>query len=277
MRSVWNGVLRFGRVAVPVALVPARRDGRIDFRTIHRPCGNPVEQTTVCPLCGDALQEDLVKGWEVAPGEYVLVEDADLDALVPEAGRDLETIAYVDAAAIAPAYVDRTYYLRPASNLAGKRAYAIVAGALGTTGTAMIVRYVARKRENLALVRAIDGDALLGLQTLALAEDVLSPDPIHEGLVEITVGEDELELAQQIVERYVGAFDPAVLVSTQRQRVKELLEGKLAAEEITVAAAAAPEGVQPIAGAGDLEAALRASLKDAPKPRRRRQPAAATA
>lgn len=269
MRSVWNGILRFGQVAVPVALVPAKRDGTARFRTLHRPCGNPVQETTVCPIHGEVPGEELVKGWEVAPGEFVLVEDDELDALIPDAGRELSVIAYIARSAIDTVYVDRSYYLRPADDAIGRRAYALVADALFDNDAAIVARYVARKKENLCAVVALD-ERLLGLQTLVPAADVLPADVIRDALVGITVSDAESELAGKLVDRYLDAFDDeAMLVSTQRERVRALIEGKLTGAEIVTAKTEADEPTA--ARTIDLTEALRASIKTAPAARRRKR------
>lgn len=260
-------MLRFGHVAVPVALIPARRDGSMGLRTLHRPCGNPIAETTVCPVHGEVTADELVKGWPVAPGQHVLLEDADLDALVPEAGHDLQALAYVDHDAVDELLIERSYYLRPAADNTGRRAYALVADALRDTGAAMVCRYVARKREHVCAIDAHTELTVLRLHNLAPVDDLVDPAPIHDTLATVTVTDGEQELASKLVRRLTTGLDEQLLVSAHRERVRALIESKLTGGQITVAETTETAAPQPAAGTLDLSAALRESIKAAPAKR----------
>src|ERR687896_136326 len=120
MRTTWNGSLSFGLVSIPVGLAPATkpaaRTSDVSFRMLHRECGTPIKQKRYCPVHErDLGPDEIVKGWEVAKGQFVFVEDTELEALAQhDDSRSIEITRFVDAADVDPIYFDRTYFLVPA-------------------------------------------------------------------------------------------------------------------------------------------------------------------
>jgi len=258
MRTTWNGSLSFGLVSIPVGLAPATkpaaRQSDVSFRLLHRECMTPIKQKRWCPTHDREVSGDeLVKGWEVSKGQFVLVEDADLEAIEQrDTSRAIEISRFVPLADVDPLYFDRTYYLAPSSAEAQRRPYVLLLDAMKETGMAAIGRMVIRGNENLVLIRP-RGDAL-ALETLFLAEDVRSQAEIDEATEAIDVKEPELELARQLIDSLVGEWEPEALKSEYRASLREMLEAKLAGEEI-----AQPE---PVAEAPvvDLMEALKKSV-----------------
>jgi DNA end-binding protein Ku len=238
MRTTWNGSLSFGLVTIPVGLAPATtpkaRASDVTFRTLHRECGTPIKQKRWCPVHDrEVPSEELVKGWEVSKGQFVIVEDADLEAIAQrDTSRAIEISRFVPLADVDPLYFDRTYFLAPSSAEAQRRPYVLLLDAMKETGMAAIGRMVIRGNENFVLIRP-RGDAL-ALETLFLAEDVRSQAEIDEAVEAIDVKEPELELARQLIDSLVGEWEPTDLQSEYRQNLRELLEAKLAGEEIAM-------------------------------------------
>jgi DNA end-binding protein Ku len=238
MRTTWNGSLSFGLVTIPVGLAPATtpkaRASDVTFRTLHRECGTPIKQKRWCPVHDrEVPSEELVKGWEVSKGQFVIVEDADLEAIEQrDTSRAIEISRFVPLADVDPLYFDRTYFLAPSSAEAQRRPYVLLLDAMKETGMAAIGRMVIRGNENFVLIRP-RGDAL-ALETLFLAEDVRSQAEIDEAVEAIDVKEPELELARQLIDSLVGEWEPTDLQSEYRQNLRELLEAKLAGEEIAM-------------------------------------------
>ena len=203
MRTSWNGSLSFGLVSIPVGLAPATkpaaRQSDVSFRLLHRECGTPIKQKRWCPVHDKEVGPDeLVKGWEVAKGQFVLVEDADLEALErTDDSRSIEITQFVRLEEVDPIYFDRTYFLVPGQAPAQRRPYALLLEAMKETGVAAMGRFVRSGRESLCLVRA-RGDAL-ALETLFLAEDVYSQAQISEAVEDVDVKEPELDGARQRV------------------------------------------------------------------------------
>jgi DNA end-binding protein Ku len=258
MRTTWNGSLSFGLVTIPVGLAPATtpkaRASDVTFRTLHRECMTPIKQKRWCPVHDREVPSDeLVKGWEVSKGQFVLVEEADLEAIEQrDTSRAIEISRFVPLGDVDPLFFDRTYYLAPSSAEAQRRPYVLLLDAMKETGMAALGRMVIRGNENLVLIRP-KGEALL-LETLFLAEDVRSQAEIDEAVEAVEVKEPELELARQLIDSLVGEWEPSELQSEYRASLREMLEAKLAGEEI-----ARPE---PVAEAPvvDLMEALKKSV-----------------
>src|SRR6266576_2642875 len=161
----------------------------------------------------------------------VNIEDADLEAItLHDESRSIEITRFVPLDQVDPVYLDRTYYLAPAQAPAQRRPYVLLLEAMKQAGMGGIGRFVLRGAEYFALIRP-KGDALV-LETLFLAEDVRSQAEIDEAVGETEVQEGELQLARQLIDGLVGDFDPEALHSEYRQNLRELLEAKLAGEEI---------------------------------------------
>jgi len=258
MRTIWNGSLSFGLVTIPVGLAPATtpkaRSSDVSFRTLHRECKTPIKQKRWCPTHEREVSNDeIVKGWEVSKGQFVIVEEADLEAIAQhDTSRAIDISRFVPLEQVDPLFFDRTYYLAPASAAAQRRPYVLLLDAMKETGMAAIGRMVIRGNENFCLIRP-KGDALV-LETLFLAEDVKSAAEIDEAVGETDVQEGELELARQLIDGLVGDFEPEDLHSEYRDNLRKLLEAKLAGEEIAV-----PEP-EPEAPVVDLMEALKKSV-----------------
>jgi DNA end-binding protein Ku len=269
MRTIWNGSITFGLVNIPVGMVlatkPAARQSDVSFRTLHRECGTPIKQKRWCPFHDREVERDeLVKGWEVAKGEFVIVEDADLEAIEQiDDSKSIEITRFVDAEDVDPVYFDRTYYLAPAREPAARRPYVLLLRAMQETGKAAQGRFVRQGTEHLCLIRA-KGDTL-ALETMFLAEDVNSEAEIEETVGESEVKEAELDLARQVIDSLAADFDPADLTSEYRTNLRQMLEAKLAGQEI-----AKPEEAPTETPVVDLMEALKQSVAEVSE---RKQPA----
>ena len=264
MRTSWNGSLSFGLVSIPVGLAPATkpaaRQSDVSFRLLHRECATPIKQKRWCPTHDrEVTQDEIVRGFEVAKGQFVIVEDADLEAIERSRRLALDRDHALRARRTRSIRSTSTahYFLVPASGAAQRRPYVLLLEAMRQTETAALGRFVRAGRESLCLVRAKD-DAL-ALETLFLAEDVHSQAEIAEAVEGIEVKESELELARQVIESLDGDFEPSELASDYRRDLRALLEAKTRGEEIAV-----PE---PVAEAPviDLMEALKASVAAAKK------------
>ena len=240
MRTTWNGSLSFGLVSIPVGLAPATkpaaRQSDVSFRLLHRECGTPIKQKRWCPVHDREVGPDeIVKGWEVAKGQFVLVEEADLEALErSDDSRSIEITQFVRLEErrpdlLRPHLLPRARARRPRS--AGP--YVLLLEAMKQTGAAALGRFVRSGRESLCLVRA-RGDAL-ALETLFLAEDVYSQAEIDEAVADADVKEAELQLARQVIVEPGGAVRRRRRCTSEYRRdLRALLEAKLAGEEIAM-------------------------------------------
>jgi len=260
MRTTWNGSISFGLVNIPVGLAPATapaaRQSDVQFRMLHRECLNPIKQKRWCPFHDvEVGPDEIVRGWEVSKGQFVPVEDEELEAIEQRGTtHTIDVSRFVKAEEVDPVYFDRTYYLVPGGTEAQRRPYALLLQAMRDEGVVGIGSFVLAGKEKLAAVRP-KGDAL-ALETLFVAEDVKSQEEIDEAVQGTKVKKEELQLAEQLISGLLGTFEPdEELTSDYRTSLRALLEAKLEGREIAEPEPAAQE--TPVV---DLMEALRASV-----------------
>src|SRR5256885_7286592 len=223
MRTIWNGSISFGLVSFPMGLAVATQRSDSAFRTLHRECGTPIKNKRWCPFHErDVEAEELVKGWEVAKGEFVVVEESDLEAVALQRSQSIEILRFVALADVDPVYFDRTYYLAPATTDAQRRPYVLLLRAMEETGMAAIGKFVLWGKENLCLIRA--QDETLALETLFFADDVRSKAEIEEAVEATELKKAELTLAGQVIESLVGEWNAEDFENEYRKDLKAMLE-----------------------------------------------------
>jgi DNA end-binding protein Ku len=232
MRTIWNGSISFGLVNIPIGLALATQRSDVAFRTLHRECGTPIKQKRWCPFHEREVEADeLVKGWEVAKGEFVLVEESDLESVDLQRSQSIEILRFVQLADVDPVFFDRTYYLAPATAEAARRPYVLLLRAMQESGTAAVGKFVLWGKENLCLIRP-QGDTL-ALETLFFADDVRSKAEIEEAVEATEVKKAELALAGQVIDSLVGEWVAEDFENDYRRDVRAMLDAKLAGEAIT--------------------------------------------
>jgi DNA end-binding protein Ku len=256
MRTIWNGSINFGLVNIPIGLAVAQQRKDTSFRTLHRECGTPIKQKRYCPFHErDVEADELVKGWEFSKGQFVLVEDSDLEAVALQRSQSVDIIRFVPIEQVDPIYFDRTYYLAPADPEAQRRPYVLLLRAMQDAGMAAVGKFVLWGKENLCLIRPL-GESLV-LETLFFAEDIRARKEIDDAVEETEVKGPELAMATQLVESLVGDFDPKDYENQYRNDLRAMLEAKLEGKEIS-----APEPA-PEAPVVDLMEALKQSVAQA--------------
>jgi DNA end-binding protein Ku len=255
-RAIWSGAISFGLVNVPVKMYSATSPKAVRFHQLSAKTGTRIKQKRVDPSTGDEVAfEDIVKGYELSPDRYVLIEPEELEALDPKATKTIDIEEFVEIADIDPIFYDHSYYLAPATG--GAKAYQLLLAAMREAGKVAIGRVVIRSKQQLCALRPV-GDAM-ALSTMLFGDEVLSPDRIDEldGLGEVEATKRELTMAQQLIESLSADFDPTKFKDEYREQVLDLIERKAAGEEIAVQPEA--EDTTP---APDLMAALEASLAE---------------
>jgi DNA end-binding protein Ku len=232
MRTIWNGSISFGLVNIPIGLALATQRDDVSFRTLHRECGTPIKQKRWCPHHEREVEADeLVKGWEVAKGEYVIVEESDLESVALQRSQSIEILRFVKLEDVDPVYFDRTYYLAPAAADAQRRPYVLLLRAMQETGMAAVGKFVLWGKENLCLIRA-QGETL-AMELLFFADDVRSKAEIEEAVEATEVRDAELGLAEQVINSLVGEWEPQDFENEYRRDLKAMLDAKLSGEKIT--------------------------------------------
>ncbi|TML91075.1 MAG: Ku protein [Actinobacteria bacterium] len=255
-RPIWSGAISFGLVNVPVKLVGAVSPKDVRFNQLEAGTGARIKQKRVSAETGEEVPFDqIVKGYEISPDNYVVIEPQELDALDPKATRSIEIEDFVDLDQIDPLYFERPYYLVP--DKGGAKAYALLLEAMKDSRKVGIARLVLRTKQYLAAIRPL-GDALV-LETLLYPDEVTLPDEI-EGLPrdDVEIQDRELKIARQLIESLSTEFEPENYHDEYRERVLELIEQKAEGKQI-VTQPATEEPTKVV----DLMAALEASLAQA--------------
>jgi DNA end-binding protein Ku len=251
-RAIWSGVIGFGMVSIPVKLYSATSSKSISFHLLHEKCHTRIKELRWCPHCDRQVDYDeLVRGYEYAKGEYVVVTDEDMEKL-PLASKNLISVdAFVKAAEIDPIYFNGSYYLEP--DKAAARPFALLMQALEEKEMVGIGTIALRNKERLCALRVVGGTILI--------EMLLYPDEIRLDLDKTTpatkLNKNELQMATTLVELMTQKFEPQKYKDRYREAMSELIEAKLEGQEVVAEKAPAQTKVV------DLMDALRASVERA--------------
>ena len=252
-RPTWSGAVSFGLVTVPVKMYTAARSKDIRFNMLHKDDGARVRQKRVCEADGEELaQEDIVKGYEVSSGTYVMIEPSELEALEPTVSTGIEIKEFVDLEEIDPVSFENSYYLVP--DKGGAKPYQLLLAAMKEMNKIAIATVVMRQKQYLVALRPA-GKAI-SMATLYYPDEVVQLDDL-EGLPEEGQEFDkrEVALARQLIESYAADFDPSKYKDEYREAVLDLIEQKASGETVVM-----PERQEAPARVVDLMAALEASI-----------------
>jgi DNA end-binding protein Ku len=250
-RSIWNGTIAFGLVAVPVKVYSATESKAVHFREVHAKDGSRIEHRRICPKDGKTVDKDeVVKGYQLSARKWVEVTDEEIAAAAGAKTRRLEIEHFVPASEIDPVHYEKTYYLGAQDK--GRDAYAVLLAALEKADRAGVGRWVFHNRERTVIVRAF-GD-VLALHTMRFAGDVVDPSDLNLERVRRKPTDQEVKMASKLVDGLHRKFDPSEYEDTYRQDVLKLVELKAAGKNIELPEAEEPEP------ADDLLAQLEASL-----------------
>jgi DNA end-binding protein Ku len=256
-RSIWTGAISFGLVTVPVKLYSAVNRKTVRFHQLSGKTGVRISQRRVDPSTNDEVAyEDIVKGFEITPDRYVVIEPGELESLEPKKTKTIEIEDFVELSDIDPIFYDHPYYLAPGAG--GAKPYRLLLDAMRESGRVAIARVVIRSKEQLVALRPMRDDHVLGMSTLLFADEIVDPDNIDEveAIADVETTDRELDIAKQLIESLAGPFEPEKYRDEYRDEVLNLIERKAAGEEIAVQPAAEEEA-EPVP---DLMAALKASL-----------------
>jgi DNA end-binding protein Ku len=261
-RAMWSGSISFGLVNVPVKLYSAARNQDVRFNQIHAEDGGRIRMKRVCEADGEEVPYDeIVKGYEVGPDQYVKIAPEELDALAPSVTEGIEIEEFVDLSDIDPVFFENSYYLAP--DKGGVKAYALLLNAMRESNKIAIGRVVLRQKQYLVALRPA-GDAL-SMATLYYPDEVVEQEAIDGLPKEMPeVSERELSMAQQLIETLSTQFEPGKYHDEYRERVMELIEKKASGQEVVIAEREEkPKRVVDLMAA--LEASIAAAKGDQPK------------
>jgi DNA end-binding protein Ku len=250
-RSIWNGTITFGLVNVPIKLYSATESKTVRFHEVHAKDGARIEHRRICPKEErEVPYKQIVKGYEVAPDEYVVLEKEEIKAAAGDRGKVVHLDEFVDSADIDPVFYEKTYYVGPRDDA---DAFRFLYEALRRSGRAGIGRFTFHDREYLVAVRALDG--VIALHTLRFHDEVVAGADLELDAGGRTPAKREVQMAGQLVDSLYEEFDPRKYEDTYREAVLDLIKRKASGEEIDLLEQEEPEQGE------DLAAALRASLE----------------
>lgn len=274
-RSMWTGSISFGLVNIPVKLYSAVREQRVAFHMLHDQDKVRLRRKLVCPADGKEVHpEHIVKGFEIAKDQFVVVRREELESCAPEKTRAIEITDFVDIADIDPVYYDRPYYVLPQAGAA--KSYRLLVEAMKRTGKVGIAKFVFHDKEYLAALRPVG--AALCLETMHFGDEIVPLDSL-EGVAAggAKVAERESKAVKQLIDSLTADFKPEKYRDGWHDCVRKMVEKKARDEKVvTQPASPATEKKEP--RARDLMAALEASLARAKgeagqqKPQRPRHP-----
>jgi DNA end-binding protein Ku len=257
-RAIWTGTISFGLVNVPVRMFSAIQEHKLHFHYLHTKDDSPIGYEKYCKKEDKPVSDDEIgKAFEISKGKYVYVDEKDLAAAKVEGYRTIELTEFVPYEEIDPIYFEKTYYLGPSDG--GEKVYALLAKAMESSGLVGVGTYVMRDREHLGCVRIREG--VLTLERLFFADEIRSAKGIKPSRV--SVSKQELEMAEQLIDRFSGRFRPEKYKDTYTDALKKIVRAKQRGKEVEVA----PEREE--AEVPDLMEALRASLETSKESRGR--------
>lgn len=233
MASIWKGALAFGLVNIPVELRPAVRSAeKLSFRQLDKKHHKPIRMERVSTVDGKTVEwDDIVKGYEITKGKFVIVDDADFASAAVQMSRVLDMTDFVPADSIDPRFFDSPYFLVPQKG--GEKAYVLLRDALADTGKVGIGTFALRQKQHLAAVKPI-GDALV-LELMRFEEELVDPGELHfPTATEAKVRPQERDMAVQLIENLADAFDPSKYKDEYQDKLKAIIKAKAKGKPLPV-------------------------------------------
>ncbi len=259
LQTIWSGTISFSLVAIPVQLVKAVETGRVSFRMLHSKDYSPLVRRMLCPEDDTIVPPDeIIRGYEIGPGKYIVITDEELESVSPERSRTIEIIEFIDMKEVDAIYYDHPYYLVPSKG--GEKAYRLLVEVMRRTNKAGLAKFVLGEREYLVAVKSTEEG--LALITLHYSEEILSDKDILPK--DDKVEAEEKNRMKKIIKEMITDFDPEKYADGRRKKIVDLLKKKMKEKALVEA----PE-VEEVEGAGpaDLVAALKESMRRVKKNR----------
>jgi DNA end-binding protein Ku len=258
-RPIWKGQLRLSLVSINVEMFPAHKSGaKTAFNQIHKPSGKRVHYQKVVDGIGPVDTDDIKKGYEYEKGEYVLLEDEELDAVKLETKKTLDLIQFVDEAEIPPLYYDTPYFMTPADDLA-EDAFRVVRDALRKSKKSGLGQLALRGKEYLVAIKPC-GKGML-LETLHYEEEIKKSDPFFSEIPAKSADPELLEVATALIDKKTDKFDPKVFKDHYQAALRELIARKLKSKGRKIEVDDDSKDRKQTGNVIDLMAALKKSLE----------------
>jgi DNA end-binding protein Ku len=264
-RPTWRGQIRLALVTIPVENYPATKAGKsIAFHQVHEPSGQRVRYEKVVPGIGPVDKDEILKGYEVSKGEYVLLDPEEIEKVKLESRKTLELTQFVKLTDIDPIYYDKPYYVTPADDLA-EEAFVVVRDALKKTGKVGIGQLAMRGQEYVVSLKPCGRGMVL--ETLRYADEVYKPSSYFRDIGDAKPDPDLLEMAETLIEKKTGDFDAGEFENRYIDALKELIAEKQKKKGKRIIQDDEPDRIPKGSNVVDLMAALKKSLGEGEKAR----------
>jgi DNA end-binding protein Ku len=269
VHTIWKGSISFGLVNIPIKLHAATEDKDIKLRSLHKKCHTPIKYEKICPVCEVELStQDIVKGYEIAKGKFIVIEDEEFNELKRTTEeKAVEIIDFIKMEEIDPIYYDRSYYMSP--NEGGIKAYGLLRKALIESKKAGLAKIVMRSKEQLAVIRVLENTLLM--ETIHFPDEVRNAADVPNVPTENQVSKKEIDTAILLIDQLTTTFEPAKYTDEYRSKLMDLIESKRTGKEMVT-----PKAKETVSNVTDLMAALQASIDktkvktdEKPKPKRK--------
>ena len=233
-RSLWKGSITFGLVNIPIQLSTAVREKGISFHMLSKDGRCRLRRKLYCPDTGKEYDfNDTTRGLEVAPDQYVIVDEKEIEQLKPEKGRTIEIEQFVDLVDVDPIYYDRVYYVAPVEGAA--KPYRLLVEAMKESGKAAVAHFTFHERQHLVILRVI-GEYGIALHTLHYADEVVSLDDVlPETIGKAKVTRPELDVAQKLIDALSRPLDVSEWRDEYREKLQALIDAKSEGKTVRVA------------------------------------------
>src|SRR5215467_14302897 len=273
-RAIWRGQIRLALVSIPVELFPATKSGaQIQFHQVHEPSGKRIKYEKVVPGIGPVDRDEIVKGYEVSKGHYVLLDPEEIESVKLESRRTLDLVQFVDDGEIDATFFDKPYYVVPADDLA-EEAYVVLRDALKSAKKVGVGQLAMRGQEYVVALKPCGRGMLF--KTLRYADEVSKSSGFFRDIGDHKPDPDLLDMASMLIEKKAGEFDPKEFHNRYVDALHRLIEKKQKAkgEKIIEEPEAPPSKGSNVI---DLMAALKKSLGDEKRGKESAKPKKATA
>ncbi|MDI6604724.1 MAG: Ku protein [Thermoanaerobacteraceae bacterium] len=253
MRSMWKGAISFGLVSIPIKLYTATEDHTIHFRQLHRDCKSPIKYEKICPICNRSVSDDeIVRGYEYEPGKFVIIDDEDLERIPMSTVKSIDIVDFTDMGQIDPIYYDKTYFIVPED--IGTKPYILLIDSMKATNRVAIAKVVIRSKQDLACIRVYN-EKYMVMETMHFPDEIKSTKQLPP-LREVSLHEDEIKMAKQLIDTLTSEFKPEKYDDNYRKSLIEIIESKIQNRNVEI-----PEKAPAADNVLDLVSALKASIE----------------
>jgi DNA end-binding protein Ku len=225
-RAYWQGQIRLALVSIPVQVFSATKSAaRVSFNQIHKPSGKRIRYEKVVPGVGAVDPEDIVKGYEVEKGKYVLITDEEIDEVKLEAKHTIDLVQFVDDGDIDITFFEKPYFVAPDEDDVAGEAYVVLRDALKETKKIGLGQLVARGQASVVALRPF-GKGLV-IETLRYADEMQNPEQFFSTVPGVKPEKELLNLATELIERKAKPFDPKAFKNQYDRALRELIDAKM--------------------------------------------------